>query len=70
MSEARTLEEIRTAGLQALEEALGPEGTIRFLQQFDQGRGDYTSERHSGEQPTVATLHSEWLQQNRDADQS
>ena len=41
-----TLPEIRKAGLEALLERLGPEGTLRFLQQYDPGHGDYTKERH------------------------
>ncbi|MDX2030399.1 MAG: hypothetical protein SF339_07010 [Blastocatellia bacterium] len=40
-----TLEQIRTIGLEALVQALGPTGLIRFLQMFEQGRGDYTRER-------------------------
>lgn len=42
-----TPEEIRTRGLEALAEALGPDGMIRFLQQFGVGSGDYSSERHA-----------------------
>lgn len=42
-----TPEEIRTAGLQALERELGVVGAARFLQQFEKGTGDYTEERHS-----------------------
>lgn len=38
--------EIRKAGLEALLERLGPEGTLRFLQQYNPGQGDYTAERH------------------------
>ena len=39
--------EIRKIGLQALEEKLGVVGTIRFLQQFDNGgSGDYTKEKY------------------------
>jgi hypothetical protein len=38
--------EIRKAGLEALIERLGPEGTLRFLQQYNPGQGDYTAERH------------------------
>lgn len=34
------------AGFKALLEALGPVNAIRFLWQFDKGRGDYTKERH------------------------
>ena len=41
-----TLEQVRLAGLQALSRDLGPVGLIRFLQQFEMGYGDYTTERH------------------------
>lgn len=37
--------EIRHRGLEALAQALGPVGMVRFLQQFDTGRGDYTRDR-------------------------
>lgn len=39
--------EIRTAGMQALREVLGPVGMVRFMQQFDLGYGDYTKERQN-----------------------
>lgn len=39
--------EIRTVGMQALKEVLGPVGMVRFMQQFDLGYGDYTKERQS-----------------------
>ncbi len=39
--------EIRRAGMDALFKALGPSGFIRFMQQFEPGRGDYTTERHA-----------------------
>ena len=42
-----TAEQIRTTGLRALVEALGPDGALRFLQQFDRGHGDYTAERQT-----------------------
>ncbi len=42
-----TNEEIRREGLAALLERLGPAGTIRFLQQYESGEGDYTKERHA-----------------------
>lgn len=38
-------DEIRIAGLKALEKELGPVGMARFLQQYDLGEGDYTKER-------------------------
>ncbi len=41
-----TIPEIRREGFQALLQRLGPAGTIRFLQQFDPGFGDYTKDRH------------------------
>lgn len=44
-AEAMTPEEIRTVGLKALSAALGPDGMIRFLLQFNLGSGDYTAER-------------------------
>lgn len=37
--------ESRTAGTQALKEALGPVGMARFMQQYDSGQGNYTEER-------------------------
>ena len=39
--------EIRMVGMQALKEALGPVGMVRFMQQYDLGYGDYTKERQS-----------------------
>jgi hypothetical protein len=41
-----SLDQIRREGLKALERHLGPDGLIRFLQQFETGWGDYTKERH------------------------
>ena len=40
-----TPEKIRKEGLKALVERLGVVGTIRFLQQFEMGEGDYTRDR-------------------------
>ena len=42
---SQTANDIRRAGIAALTGALGPVQTIRFLQQFDLGSGDYTAER-------------------------
>jgi len=44
-SSVMTLEEIRVAGLRALARDLGAVGLVRFLQQFEMGSGDYTTER-------------------------
>lgn len=65
-----SLEEIRRAGLEALERELGPVGMVRFLQQFNKGSGDYTAERAEllGN-PTVAQL-GEALQRMRDEEQA
>ena len=41
----RTLHEVHTEGMDALLKALGPVDMIRFLQMFDEGKGDYTKER-------------------------
>jgi hypothetical protein len=40
-----TLNEIRTIGFEALLRELGPAGTIRFIQQYETGHGDYTRDR-------------------------
>lgn len=46
--------QIRKDGLQALEEKLGVVGTIRFLQQLDNGgKGDYTKEKYEKEDITL-----------------
>lgn len=42
---ARTLEQVRQEGLGVLREHLGVPDMIRFLQQFDNGYGDYANER-------------------------
>lgn len=40
-----TLDEVRVKGLKVLSRELGPYNFVRFLQQFEQGSGDYTRER-------------------------
>jgi hypothetical protein len=51
MSEAtinlNSLFEIRQAGLKALQNALGPIGMIKFIQQYENGVGDYTKEKYN-----------------------
>ena len=44
--------EIRNVGIQALQEALGPVGTVKFMQQYDMGYGDYTKEKQN--QPDIS----------------
>lgn len=41
-----TLEQIRLTGLEVLARELGPVKMIRFLQQFELGHGDYSTDRH------------------------
>ena len=38
--------EIRNAGMQALENALGHIGMVKFIQQFEPGYGNYTAEKY------------------------
>lgn len=40
-----SLSQIRKIGLEALVQALGQVGMVRFLQEFEIGRGNYTKER-------------------------
>jgi len=42
----RTLEQVRHEGLEALRQRLGRADMIRFLQQFQTGRGEYATQRH------------------------
>ena len=37
--------ELRRVGIDALVKSLGPLGMVKFIQQFDTGKGDYTKER-------------------------
>ena len=41
-----TLNEIRALGFETLLRELGPVATIRFMQQYESGRGNYTRDRH------------------------
>jgi hypothetical protein len=44
--EPMNLTQIRQRGLEILNRELGPVGMVRFLQQFEMGKGNYTEERH------------------------
>ena len=65
-----TNEEIRTRGLEVLRRELGPAGMIRFLRQFEIGRGDYSAERHQwlDDQPIEDLVAK--LRESRDPDSS
>lgn len=47
MKTKKGIEQIREEGIEALVKKLGPDGMIRFIQQFDSGKGDYTKDRHA-----------------------
>lgn len=65
-TETMTLEQIRTEGLKALDRHLGPDGMIRFLQQFEKGRGNYTKERHAWlKETSVDALAEKIVKQRR-----
>jgi hypothetical protein len=58
--ETMTPDQLRKEGFKALERHLGPDGMIRFLQQFETGSGDYTKERHRWlKEPSVDALGKE-----------
>jgi hypothetical protein len=44
--QSMTPQQIREAGMEALSRELGVVGMIRFMQQFEMGKGDYSRERH------------------------
>lgn len=46
-NKAMTPAEIQQAGLAALARELGLDGMVQFLQQFELGHGDYSTERHA-----------------------
>jgi hypothetical protein len=46
ITKAMSLAEVREIGIKALFDAIGPVGMIRFLQQDETGRGDYSTQRH------------------------
>ena len=53
----KTLADVRRAGINALNKELGPVDAVRFLQQYEPGRGDYTANRHKWlGNPTVASI--------------
>ncbi len=45
MNRKKSPNEIRQAGMAALTQTLGPVDALRFLLQFEMGKGDYTLER-------------------------
>jgi len=47
MSEIKTLTQIRNEGFAALVKALGPGDAIRYINSFEQGTGDFITEKYS-----------------------
>ncbi len=56
--------DVRNAGMQALVAALGPVGCARFIQQFDNGYGDYTKEKYLVPDTPMEDLVRELMNQN------
>ena len=50
--------------MKALQEALGPVGMVKFMQQYDMGYGDYTKEKQ--EQPDMSLEEIDLLLKNVD----
>ena len=50
------LMEIRKIGLQALKDALGSVGMVRFMQLHENGYGDYTKEKYQQPNMTVEEI--------------
>ena len=48
--------EVRKIGLEALKNALGPAGMVRFIQQYENGNGDYTKEKYQQPDLTVEDI--------------
>ena len=55
----KTQQQIINDGYQALLSSLGPVETIRFLQHFSLGEGDYTQERRTYPMPSLDTIAEE-----------
>lgn len=51
--------DIRAAGIKVLVDALGPVGYARFIQQFENGYGDYTKEKYEHPEPSFEELDEE-----------
>ena len=56
--------EIRKIGLKALENALGPVGMVRFIQQYEKGYGDYTKEKYQQPDYTIEEISKQLLDSN------
>lgn len=59
-------EQIRSIGLEVLARELGATGLIRFLQIYEQGNSDYTSERFNILPTQTAAQIAEKIRENHD----
>ena len=57
--------EIRKMGLHALKEALGPVGMVRFIQQYENGHGDYTVEKYQKQDLSIEEVDKMLRNQRR-----
>lgn len=65
-----TANQIHELGIEALLQKLGPVGTIRFLHQYETGKGNYSVDRQQWlTVPDVETLANQ-IQQSREEDSS
>ena len=61
-----TTNQIHELGIEALLSKLGPAGMIRFLHQYEKGKGNYSVDRHQWlTVPAVETLANQ-IQQTRE----
>ncbi len=51
--------DVRAAGTKVLVDTLGPIGFARFIQQFENGHGDYTKEKYDQPEPSFEELDDE-----------
>ncbi len=65
-----TANQIHELGIEALLQKLGPVGTIRFLHQYETGKGNYSVDRQQWlTVPDVETLANQ-IQRSREGDSS
>lgn len=53
-----TDQEIEKAGIKALQDSLGWEGAVRFLEILINGRGDYTKEKYESPEPSYEEIRA------------
>lgn len=66
MRKPMKITEIRQQGYKALIQSLGVVGMLRFIQQFEVGYGDYTTEKYQLEEPTIEDFQQFVRRDNRE----